>query len=171
MIVDKYVKALLLSLNENEVVEVYKAVAKLSLVAKEPKFILLVKSPLLTVDEKVDFLSKTAECENSKFKNFLRILIENKRIDLIKEIYKKLYAEVSKMFNTYAGTVIGKVSEDTLKAIEDKLSKEFNATIKLKLKDEDLKGIKVLVDVLDVEIAVVEDRIKQNLIDTIIKAI
>ncbi len=172
MIVDKYVKALLLALkDDDEVVKVYEAIAKLSLVAKNPKFILLVKSPMLSIDEKVNFLTKITECENEKFKNFLKILIENKRIDLLKDIFKKLYTEVSRRFNTYAGVVIGKVSEETLKSIEEKLSKEFNATIKLKLKDADIKGIKVLVDVLDVEISVVEDRIKQNLINTIIKAI
>ena len=172
MIVDKYVKALLLALkDDDEVVKVYEAISKLSLVAKNPKFILLVKSPMLSIDEKVNFLTKITECENEKFKNFLKILIENKRIDLLKDIFKKLYTEVSRRFNTYAGVVIGKVSEETLKSIEEKLSNEFNATIKLKLKDADIKGIKVLVDVLDVEISVVEDRIKQNLINTIIKAI
>jgi F-type H+-transporting ATPase subunit delta len=52
MIVEKYVKALLEALNEDEIVEVYEAIAKLALVAKDPKFILLVKSPILSIDEK-----------------------------------------------------------------------------------------------------------------------
>ncbi len=171
MIVEKYVKALLEALNEDEIVEVYEAIAKLALVAKDPKFILLVKSPILSIDEKIEILKKLADCENSKFVNFMRILLENKRIDLLKEIYQSLYASVARHFNTYAGIVEGKISEDTLKAIEDKLSKEFNANIKLQLKDTDINGIKVFVDVLNVEVSILEERIKQDLLTQILKAI
>jgi F-type H+-transporting ATPase subunit delta len=171
MIVEKYVKALLAALNEDEIVEVYEAIAKLALVAKDPKFILLVKSPILSIDEKIEILKKLADCENPKFVNFMRILLENKRIDLLKEIYQSLYAAVSKHFNTYAGVVEGKISEDTLKAIEEKLSKEFDATIKLQLKDVDINGIRVFVDVLNVEVSILEERIKQDLLTQILKAI
>ena len=171
MIVEKYVKALLAALDENEIVEVYEAIARLALVAKDPKFILLVKSPLLSIDEKVNFLKELAESDNPKFLNFLRILLENKRIDLLKEIYQSLYAAVSKHFNTYAGVVVGNISEETLKAIEEKLAKKFDATIKLKSKKEDINGIKVFVDVLNVEVSILEERIKQDLLNQILKAI
>ncbi|MEO1923205.1 MAG: F0F1 ATP synthase subunit delta [Nautiliaceae bacterium] len=171
MIVEKYTKALLAALSEDEVVEVYEAVARLALVAKNPKFILIVKSPLLTLEEKVKILQEIGESNNPKFINFIKILLENKRVDLLKEIHQSLYEKVSKLFNTYAGLVEGKVSEETLKAIEEKLSKEFNATIKLQLKDVDLNGIKVFVDVLNVEVSILEDRIKQDLLTQILKAI
>ncbi len=171
MIVEKYTKALLAALNEDELEKVYEAIAKLGSIAKEPKFILLVKSPLLSVDEKVEIISDIVGCNNPKFKNFIKILIENKRIDLIKNIARKLYEKVCEINNTYEGIVEGKVSEDTLKEIEEKLSKKFNSTIKLHLKEMDLNGIKVFVDVLNVEFALVEDRIKQDLITQILKAI
>jgi len=171
MVVEKYVKALMATLKEDEIVEVYEAIAKLALISKDPKFILLVKSPLLTIDEKVNILSEIADCKNQKFLNFIRILLENKRMDLIKEIHQSLYERVSKFFNTYAGVVEGKISENTLKEIEKKLSEKFNANIKLQLKERDLNGIKVFVDVLNVEVSIVEDRIKQELLNTILKAI
>jgi F-type H+-transporting ATPase subunit delta len=171
MIVQKYTKALIAALNEDEIVEVYEAVAKLALVAKDPKFILLVKSPLLSIEEKVEILKKLAECDNKKFVNFITILLENKRIDLLKEIHQSLYEAVSRHFNTYAGIVEGKVSEETLKAIEEKLSKEFEATIKLKLKEKDINGLKVYVDVLNVELSIMEDRVKKDLMSQILKAI
>ncbi len=171
MIVEKYSKALLGALKEDEIVEVYEAIAKLALVAKDPRFILIAKSPVLSDEEKVEFLKKLAECDNEKFTNFMKILLENKRIDLIKEIHQSLYEAVSKHFNTYAGVVEGKISENTLQAIEEKLSKEFDATVKLKLKENDINGIKVYVDVLNVELSISEERIKQNLIKQITKAI
>ena len=171
MIVEKYTKALVNALNEEELVDVYEAIAKIALVSKDPKFILLIKSPLLSIDEKVKILSELAECKNQKFINFMKILLENKRIDILKNIHKRLYEKVSRIKNIYAGFVEGKVSEDTLKELEEKLSEKFNATIKLYLKERDINGIKVFVDVLNVEFALVEERIKQDIISQILKAI
>ena len=171
MVVEKYTKAFLASLNKDEVAEAYEAVAKIALLSKSPKFILIVKSPILSIDEKIDFLSNLAEYKNPKFLNFLRIVLENKREDLFKEIHSSLYEKVSKYFNTYAGIVEGKVSEETLKEIESKLSQKFNAEIKLMLKEKDINGIKVFVDILNVEVAINEEKIKSDLINNIIKAI
>ncbi|GAB6074368.1 F0F1 ATP synthase subunit delta [Nautilia lithotrophica] len=171
MIVEKYTKAFLASLNEDEIAKAYEAIAKIALVAKDPKFILIVKSPLLNIDEKIDVLSKIAEYNNPKFLNFLRIILENKREDLFKEIHTSLYEKVSRHFNRYAGVVEGNISESTLKEIEAKLSEKFNAEIKLSLDKKDINGIKVFVDILNVEVALSEDKIKNDLINNILKAI
>ena len=53
MIVEKYTKAFLSSLSEDEIAPAYEAIARIALVAKDPKFILIVKSPLLNLDEKI----------------------------------------------------------------------------------------------------------------------
>ena len=171
MVVEKYTKALLKALNKDEVVEVYEAIARVALIANDPKFILLVKSPVLSEEEKLKILSDIVESKNEKLMNFFKILLENKRMDFIREIHLSLYAKVAQMFNTYAGFVYGKVNEKTLEELEEKLSKKFNATIKLQLKESDINGIKVFVDVLNVEVALSEDRIKQDLISQILKAI
>ena len=171
MVVEKYTKALLLSLKEEEIIPTYEAMAKIASVAKDNKFILIIKSPLLSIDEKVKILSQIAEYNNPKFLNFLRIVLDNKREDLLKEIYLNLYEKVSFYFNSFNGKVEGNISEEVLKEIEDKLSKKFNANIKLLLKKSDISGIKVFVDVLNVEVAINEEKIKSNLIDYILKAI
>ena len=171
MIVEKYTKAFLASLNEDEIAPSYEAIKKIASVAKGPKFILIVKSPLLDIDEKIKTLAEIAEYDNPKFLNFLRIILENKREDLFKEIHTNLYEKVSKHFNTYAGVVEGSVSEETLKEIESKLSEKFNATIKLQLNKKDINGIKVFVDILNVEVALNEEKIKNDLINNILKAI
>jgi F-type H+-transporting ATPase subunit delta len=171
MVVEKYTKAFLKSFNDDELVEAYEAVARIALVAKDPKFILIVKSPLLTIDEKIDIICKIAEFDNDKFRNFLRIIFENKREDLFKEIYTSLYEKVARHFNTYAGFVDGKVSEDVLNELQEKLSQKFNATIKLQLTDKEMNGLKVYVDVLNVEVAISEEKVKADLINSILKAI
>jgi len=171
MVVEKYTKAFLASLSEDEIAPAYEAIAKLALVAKDEKFILIVKSPLLSIDEKVETLAKIAEYDNPKFLNFLRIVLENKREDLFKEIHTSLYEKVSRYFNRYAGVVEGNISEEMLKQIESKLSEKFNAEIRLILDKKDINGIKVFVDILNVEVALSEEKIKSDLINNILKAI
>jgi len=171
MVVEKYTKALLLSLKEEEITPTYEAIAKIASVVKNSKFVLIIKSPLLSIDEKVKILSQIAQYDNPKFLNFLRIVLENKRENLLKEICLNLHEKVSFHFNTFNGKVEGNITEDVLKEIEDKLSKKFNANIKLLLEKSDLNGIKVFVDVLNVEVAINEEKIKSNLIDYILKAI
>ncbi len=171
MVVEKYTKAFLSSLSEEEITPAYEAIARIALVAKDPKFILIVKSPLMSIDEKIKILAEIAEYNNPKFLNFLRIVLENKREDLFKEIHTSLYEKVARYFNTYGGVVEGKISEETLKEIENKLSQKFNATIKLQLKEKDINGIKVFVDILNVEVAISEEKIKTDLINDILKAI
>lgn len=171
MIVEKYTNALMNTLSDNEIVEIYEAIAKIASVANEPKFILIVKSPLLSLDEKLKFLIDLAQNDDKKLVNFLKILLINKRIDLIKEIHQNLYEKVSKYLNTYAGVVEGKVGENVLKELEKKLSEKFNAKIKLQLKESDLNGVKVFVDVLNVEVGLDENKIKRDLLNQILKAI
>ena len=171
MVVEKYTKALLLSLEKEEIAPTYEALAKIASVVKSSKFILIIKSPLLSVDEKIKVLSQIAEYDNPKFLNFLRIILENKREDLLKDICLNLYEKVSFYFNSFNGKVEGNITEDVLKEIEDKLSKKFNANIKLSLEKSDINGIKVFVDVLNIEVAINEEKIKSNLIDHILKAI
>ncbi len=171
MVVDKYTKALLSVLTKEEAASIYEAIARIALVAKNPKFVLIVKSPLLTDEEKVTFLSEIAENSNPKFINFLRVVVENKRIDTFKELHKAMLNRVSKLFNTYGGVVEGNVSDNVVVELEKKLSAKFDADIKLLKKEKDLNGIKVFVEVLNVEIDVDEDKIKRSLLNNILKAI
>ncbi len=171
MIVEKYTNALMRALNDNEIVEIYEAIARIALVANDPKFILIVKSPVLSLDEKLKFLLDLAQNNNEKLVNFLKILLINKRIDLIREIHQNLYEKVSVYLNTYAGIVEGKVGENVLRELEKKLSEKFNATIKLQLKESDLNGVRVFVDVLNVEVGLDENKIKRDLLNQILKAI
>jgi len=171
MIVEKYTKALMNALDEKKIVEIYEAMKKVAAVANNPKFVLIVKSPLLSIDEKIKFLTDLAQNDDPKLINFFKILLVNKRIDIIKEITQNLYENVSKKLNTYYGVVEGKVDNDTLNQLEKKLSEKFNATIKLQLKESELNGVRVFVDVLNVEVGLDENKIKRDLLNQILKAI
>ena len=171
MIIEKYTKALINSLNKVEQKEIFEALQKLAILSKNPKFVLILKSPLLSQNEKLNFIKEITNCNNEKFINFVKILDENKRIDLIKDIFKNYNAKLAFLNNTFEGVVEGNIDDDMLKALEDKLSAKFNATIKLNLEKKDISGIKVFVDVLNIEVAVDEEKLKANLIADILKVI
>jgi F-type H+-transporting ATPase subunit delta len=171
MISKKYADSLFNALsNDEEIVEVQEALARVSLVSKEPKFILVLNSPL-SIEEKVNFLAQIAESKNEKLLNFFKIILLNKRHKNLKEIYQAFFEKVSYYFNTFMGEVDGNVSDETITQLAKKLSEKFNADIKLYKKSEKEDGIKVFVDVLNVEISVDERRIKQEILNTILKAI
>ena len=171
MVIEKYTKALISSLNKEEQKEIFKALQKLAILSKNSKFILILKSPLLSQEEKINFIREITNCNNEKFINFVKILDENKRIDFIKDIFKNYNSKLAFLNNTFEGVVEGKISDDILKALEEKLSSKFNAVIKLNLEKKDINGIKVFVDVLNVEVAINENKIKSDLIADILKAI
>ena len=84
MIVEKYTKALMDSVDKSQLVKVYEAIKKVADVSHNPKFILIIKSPLISIDEKIKFLTQIASNNDEKIINFFKILLINKRIDLIK---------------------------------------------------------------------------------------
>ena len=171
MIVEKYTKALMDSIEQEKLSEIYEAIKKVASVANNPKFILIVKSPIISMDEKIKFLIEIAGNDNKKLVNFFKILLINKRIDLIKDISQNLYEKVSMLLNTYYGVVEGKIQENILQELEKKLSEKFNANIKLRLKESELNGVRVFVDVLNVEVGLDENKIKRDLLNQILKAI
>jgi F-type H+-transporting ATPase subunit delta len=123
------------------------------------------------VEEKSQYIAKLTGLNNEKFLNFVKILIINKRVDLLKPIYKAFNKLVSEATNTYEGVVEAYISETGIQLLEKELGKRFNANIKLKLRQKPVGGIKLFIDVLNVEVALIEDRLKEDLIQSILKAI
>jgi F-type H+-transporting ATPase subunit delta len=71
----------------------------------------------------------------------------------------------------YEGVVEGDIEEEVIPQLEEMLGKKFNSTVKLQLKRRKVGGIKLFIDVLNVEVELVEKRLKENLIQLILKAI
>lgn len=131
-------------------------------------------SPIITSEKKTDMvLNAVGENANTAMKNFIKILGENKRLDLIPVVSKVLNKELQKESNQYEGVVksANPLDAAALADLEETLQKYTGATVKLAQEKSDLNGIRVAVDDLGIEVNFSKQRVKEQLIDFIKKSL
>jgi F-type H+-transporting ATPase subunit delta len=173
MSIRKYVKALVDTTTKEHLEEIYTKLTPLVELAKDNKYNLIITSPMITNEKKVEFLVELLEIKDEKVINLFKIIAENRRLKELSKLVFLLKDIIAEITGNYKGFVYSKESlvESKLAQIEAKLSKRTNKNIKLIQKKIDKNGIQVYVDSLNVEIAVYEDDIKAKLIENIIRAI
>ena len=131
-------------------------------------------SPIVAGEKKTEMiLSTLGKDADATLVNFIKILGENKRLDLIPAIAKVLNTELQKESNEYEGVLKSskKLSKDELNKLEDSLQKYTGSTIKLTQEKTDLDGLRVSVDDLGIEVNFSKQRVKEQLIDFIKKSL
>lgn len=173
MIAKRYVKALIKSIDVKELSNVSSSLRAVVPAFKELKVRTILVSNDTTTDKKVDFLVSMMDNCDGKVLNFLKLLGEYGRLELLPTISKELDFEVSKLLNTHKGIVISgnSLSSDKISNIADNLSKKYNTTIELENIVSDYSGIKVEIESLGLEIGFSSDRLKAQLSEHILKAI
>jgi F-type H+-transporting ATPase subunit delta len=130
----------------------------------------ILHSPMVTAEQKTEMiLSALGKEANTTVVNFIKILGENKRLDLIPAIAKVLNATLQKEANVYEGILTSKetLGKDELKKLEETLKSYTGATINLKQEQSDFDGLRVSVDDLGIEVNFSKERVKEQLIDFI----
>lgn len=131
-------------------------------------------SPIVSSEKKTEMiLAALGENANGPLVNFIKILGENKRLELIPAITKVLNADQQRVSNQYEGVVksASALDEATLADLEETLKKYTGSTIKLKQEKTDLDGLRVSVDDLGIEVNFSKQRVKEQLIDFIKKSL
>jgi len=132
------------------------------------------KSPIVPAEKKSEMvLSALGKKADEKLINFIKILGENKRLDLIPAIAKVLNADLQRESNQYEGVLRSskKLEKEELAKLEKTLEKYTGSKIKLKQKKTDLEGLRVSVDDLGIEVNFSKQRVKEQLIDFIKKSL
>mgnify|MGYP000908410095 CR=1 FL=1 len=174
VIAKRYTKALIEKFDKSELDVL---VANLKVVAdafKVDKFNSIINSPIVSKEKKEELIFSLFEKSlDSKFSNFLKLLSENKRFNLIPEILSDIETKVAAFDNRYRGVIYSsdKLLEDEIKKIEEIFSKKFDANISLEHSKGEYNGIKVDIEELGVEISFSMDRLKHNMSEYILKAI
>jgi len=146
----------------------------LSEAVSTPEVKVALNSPIIDSEKKTEMiLSTLGEGADITLVNFIKILGENKRLDLIPAISKVLNAELQKVANEYEGVLTSKETLDAnaLSNLEETLKKYTGSTIKLTQKVSDLDGLRVSVDDLGIEVNFSKQRVKEQLIDFIKKSL
>ena len=131
-------------------------------------------SPIVSSEKKTEMiLSALGKKADGTLVNFIKILGENNRLDLIPAIAKVLNADQQRVANEYDGVLKSASILDAkaLAELEKTLKKYTGSTIKLSQEKTDLEGMRVSVDDLGIEVNFSKQRVKDQLIDFIKKSL
>jgi F-type H+-transporting ATPase subunit delta len=171
LIAKRYVTAL--SSVSNNIESIAETLNALTKVIKEEEIKVLLTSPIISSDKKTELILSSVDKTDDTLINFIKILGENKRLDLIPAISKVLNSELQKLSNQYEGVLRSKevLSENELVKLENSLKKYTGSTIKSQQEQTDLDGLRVSVDDLGIEVNFSKQRVKEQLIDFIKKSL
>ena len=154
IVAERYVRALLTSSkNKEESVMFEKGLQDIAnLFSSNEEFKNLLLNPCISKEEKIDTLKALfpEACENNIFINFLRELLEEKRINIIENIadeYTKISNDLNKEINIKI-IVAGTIDEEQVKDIVNKYKKLYNANTvnyTVELDENVIGGVKVVV--------------------------
>ncbi len=169
----KYVKALIKTLDDNELQTLLEVLNSIVPAYKNKKFLSIIQSSELTKEQKSSFLFSLFESDDKKIENFIKLLVQNDRVEILPDVAKDLSNQLAIKNNRFVGLLISgkKVKAQQIKEIEETLSSKFNAEIKLKNKVTGYSGLKVEIESLGVEIGLSTQRLKQQIAQTILNAI
>ena len=130
-------------------------------------------SPIISSEQKTAMILSALSDDDSTLVNFVKILGENGRLDLIPAITKVLNTDQQRVSNEYEGVLksTSSLDEATLANLEETLKKYTGSTIKLTQEKSDLEGLRVSVDDLGIEVNFSKQRVKEQLIDFIKKSL
>ncbi|MDQ7066553.1 MAG: F0F1 ATP synthase subunit delta [Sulfurimonas sp.] len=141
---------------------------------RDDKFVSIVANPNISAREKSAILLDAVKpAESKQINNLIKLLVENKRINIIPAIASELKKDIANSTKTYDGIIYSDSDIDTkvITELSNGLNSKFNSTITLTFVKNDFNGIKVEVEGLGVEINFSKDRIDSQIIEHIIKAI
>jgi len=130
-------------------------------------------SPIISSENKTAMILSALSDDDTTLVNFIKILGENGRLDLIPAITKVLNSDQQRVSNEYEGVLksASSLDEATLANLEETLKKYTGSTIKLTQEKSDLDGVRVSVDDLGIEVNFSKQRVKEQLIDFIKKSL
>jgi len=168
LIAKRYATAL--SAASQNISDVSKTLNLLTEAISDEKVTKVLTSPIVSAEKKTEMiLSALGKDAESVMVNFIKILGENKRLDLIPAISKVLNAELQKASNAYEGVVRTKESLEAgeIAKLEETLANYTGSKISLKQEKGDQEGLRVSVDDLGIEVNFSKRRVKEQLIDFI----
>ena len=173
LIAKRYVKALIDGRDLEAVSTILNELGGIASAYSQEKFLSIISSTEVTPDAKEELILSFVDNCSDTTKNLIKVLKENKRLDMVADIAEELAKEVAVMKNSYEGVVYtnNELSNDYMASLEEKFSSKFGIELKLVQNICDYDGIKVDIDGLGVEIGFSKDRLKTQMIDHILKAV
>jgi F-type H+-transporting ATPase subunit delta len=172
LIAKRYVKALV-SISKESIEEYSNILGEIALAFQIPKFRNIIESPEVSKADKTDIVISSMKKTDDKIKNFIKLLGENSRLDLIEAIAKELQYQLALKKNEFQGKIISskKLSQGQVSKLESSFSEKLKCNIVLSQENSNYDGVKVEIDDLGIEIGFSKERLQAQIIEHILKAI
>ncbi len=173
LIARRYVRALMELLKADELGKILASLESLDTLYKMDKFQLIIGSPDVSKDEKMDIVLSALGSKNEKLTNLIKLLNENDRLSLIPYIKDELKTQVLQLENVHKGVVLSNfnIQKSDLDKLQKSFSKKFGGVVELECKKSNYPGIKIELDTLGVEASFSVERLKAQMVEHILKAI
>ena len=174
LVAKRYIKALKSEMDTEALVNMSEIFSELAVSFKDEKFTNIISSPSVSSQDKTNILLDAVKSAKSeKINNFIKLLGENKRLNVIPSLAVALKKDIAQNTKTYQGVVYSDSDIDAgvIKNLGDGLGKKYNSQITLEFIKNDFDGVKVDVEDLGIEINFSKSRIDDQIIEHIVKAI
>jgi len=174
LIAKKYIKAMVSGSDVATLKNLSLVFSTLADSFKDSNFSKIFENPYVSIKDKEAILLEAVRgVKSNEVNNFIKLLVEKNRINLIPAIAEEMRKKLADMTKTYQGTIYSDTNIDkkTIDKLSNSLSKKFDSKIKLVFEKDDFDGIKVDVDDLGIELNFSKTRISNQMIEHIIKAI
>lgn len=174
LIAKRYIKALKTEISEKDLIKVCDMFSELSLSFKDEKFRNVMLNPNVSSSDKTNILLDSLKSAKSEeVNNFVKLLGEHKRLNIIPSIAVSLKKDIAKSTKTYTGSVDSDsdIDAETIKKLGEGLGKKYDSKITLDFIKSEFDGVKVDVEDLGIEIDFSKSRINDQIIEHIVKAI
>lgn len=174
LIAKRYVKALIEAVGTDSLENVSVIFDALSQQFSDAKFVQIMSSAdIASTDKEAILLASVEKAGSAEVNNFMKLLVEQKRINIIPAIAQELTKAMARANKTYSGTVYSDSDIDatSLAGLGEGLSKKVDASVTLEFVKTDFDGIKVEVEDLGVEVNFSKTRLNTQLVEHILKAI
>ncbi len=174
LIANRYVNALVDITSVEQRLEFSGVLSTIAKLFDDAKVAESLTSPLISAEQKTSFVldGLGKDCD-VKLQNFIKIIGENGRLDLLPVVARKLQQAIQKENNEYQGVILSSntLDDSEITNLETSLQKYTGSTIKLTQEKSELDGIKVSVEDLGIEVNFSKQRVKEQLIDFITKSL
>ncbi len=173
LIAKRYVKALRQVASLDEIKEIHSYMEALAELFRDWKIKEVLISPEVSKEQKLSFLLEPLKGANEKLVNFLKLLAQKDRLNVIPAIAKELKDLIAFEEKRFEGRVYSEYTLEPkdIQKIQEALAKKVGAEVILKQAPQKFDGIKVEVDTIGIEIEFSKSKIKKQLIENILKAI
>jgi len=175
LVAKRYVKALMIGRDSAGLTTIYEQLKKIASAYSDEKYLAILSSSDINVSQKIELVLSFVESDNvsGEFTNFIKLLGEKSRLDIIPDIVDTLENELSILNNSYSGVVYTnkELSVDAIEKLRSQFATKFNIELMLEQNVCDYDGIKVDIDGLGCEVAFSKERLKSQMIEHILKAV